>query len=56
MDLRGYGESDKPQRVSDYELLTLVNDIKEVVEALGKVSSGIAIVPAFCYILYAVYI
>ena len=34
--MRGYGESDKPKRVADYELTVLVNDIKELVEALGN--------------------
>lgn len=35
IDLRGYGQSDKPVGKSNYELSILVNDIKEIVEELG---------------------
>ena len=35
MDMRGYGDSDKPAAQEDYEMPRLVNDIKEIIEALG---------------------
>ena len=35
LDLRGYGESDKPGRVEDYRLDTLVEDVHQLIPALG---------------------
>lgn len=35
MDMRGYGDSDKPGALEDYKMPRLVNDIKEIIEALG---------------------
>jgi hypothetical protein len=36
VDMRGYGDSDKPAALEDYKMPRLVNDIKEIIEALGK--------------------
>jgi pimeloyl-ACP methyl ester carboxylesterase len=33
--MRGYGDSDKPAGLEDYKMSHLVNDIKEIIEALG---------------------
>ena len=33
--MRGYGDSDKPGTLEDYKMPCLVNDIKEIIEALG---------------------
>jgi hypothetical protein len=33
--MRGYGDSDKPGAVEDYKMSGLVNDVKEIIEALG---------------------
>ncbi|PNF35311.1 Epoxide hydrolase 4 [Cryptotermes secundus] len=35
VDMRGYGDSDKPAALEDYKMAHLVNDIKEIIEALG---------------------
>ncbi|MCZ7586792.1 MAG: alpha/beta hydrolase [Deltaproteobacteria bacterium] len=35
VDLRGYNESDRPSRVADYRLRTLVDDIDGFLDALG---------------------
>jgi pimeloyl-ACP methyl ester carboxylesterase len=35
-DLRGYGESDKPPRVEDYDIVQLTADAAGLVEALGE--------------------
>jgi pimeloyl-ACP methyl ester carboxylesterase len=35
VDMRGYGDSDKPAALEDYKMPRLVNDIKEIIEALG---------------------
>jgi len=35
IDMRGYNKSDKPKDVSSYHIHHLVNDVREVVEALG---------------------
>ncbi|XP_048579287.1 epoxide hydrolase 4 [Nematostella vectensis] len=35
VDLRGYGESAKPEGVSQYATKLLIKDVKEIVEALG---------------------
>jgi pimeloyl-ACP methyl ester carboxylesterase len=34
--MRGYGDSDKPGALEDYKMAHLVNDVKEIIEALGK--------------------
>lgn len=34
--MRGYGESDKPRRISDYQIDKLVEDVKELVLFLGR--------------------
>lgn len=34
--MRGYGDSDKPKNISDYQIENLSNDIKEFVAALGR--------------------
>ena len=36
MDMRGYCESDKPEKVSDYSMDKLIGDIKGMIEHLGK--------------------
>jgi pimeloyl-ACP methyl ester carboxylesterase len=36
IDMRGYGDSEKPKKISDYDLPILEKDIVEVVRALGK--------------------
>ncbi|KAI1288404.1 Epoxide hydrolase 4 [Halotydeus destructor] len=36
MDMRGYGESDKPASVDDYHWTKLVDDVKQVVDVLGN--------------------
>ncbi|KAK3925490.1 Epoxide hydrolase 4 [Frankliniella fusca] len=36
IDMRGYGDSDKPPNVSDYKFENMVDDIKEIVRALDK--------------------
>lgn len=36
IDMRGYGDSDKPSRVSDYDTDLLIDDIKGIVTALGE--------------------
>ncbi|XP_073259117.1 epoxide hydrolase 4-like [Porites lutea] len=38
VDLRGYGESDSPKGREHYKTSLLVNDIKEIIEALGYTS------------------
>ncbi|KAK7089071.1 epoxide hydrolase 1-like [Littorina saxatilis] len=35
IDQRGYGDSDKPTSVSEYSLLALTNDLRQLVTALG---------------------
>jgi pimeloyl-ACP methyl ester carboxylesterase len=35
IDMRGYGDSEKPSGVKHYRMNYLVDDIKQVVEALG---------------------
>ncbi len=36
VDLRGFGDSEKPVGVSQYKIKYLLNDIKNLVEALGR--------------------
>lgn len=38
-DMRGYGGTEKPDRVADYSILHLVGDMVDLVRALGKDSS-----------------
>ncbi len=35
VDMRGYGESDKPSGVVNYTIDKLVDDVRELIEALG---------------------
>lgn len=35
VDLRGYGDSDKPKRVSDYSYREIVEDVKCFIQELG---------------------
>ncbi|KAK3768609.1 hypothetical protein RRG08_015764 [Elysia crispata] len=35
VDLRGYGDSDKPSRITEYKMEKLVKDIKQIITALG---------------------
>jgi pimeloyl-ACP methyl ester carboxylesterase len=35
IDMRGYGDSEKPSGIMNYSMEYLVDDIKQVVEALG---------------------
>ena len=35
MDMRGYGETDKPTGIFNYTMDKLVNDINELIPALG---------------------
>jgi pimeloyl-ACP methyl ester carboxylesterase len=37
--MRGYGDSEKPPGVENYAMDLLVNDVKQVVEALGSYSN-----------------
>ena len=41
MDMRGYGDSDKPAALEDYKMPRLVDDIKEIIEALGMYVAGV---------------
>lgn len=36
VDMRGYGDSEKPKGSQNYKMKVLVNDIKEIIESLGK--------------------
>ena len=36
IDMRGYGDSEKPSGVEHYAIDHLVSDVKQVVEALGS--------------------
>jgi len=36
IDMRGYGDSEKPAGVEHYAMDHLVSDVKQVVEALGS--------------------
>ena len=36
VDMRGYGDSDKPTKAEDYKLDVLVDDTRELIEVLGK--------------------
>ena len=37
VDLRGYGDSDKPSGKGNYTVPKLVNDLKQIVTALGEI-------------------
>lgn len=36
IDQRGYGDSEKPTNLSDYHVDNMVEDIRQLVKALGK--------------------
>uniref|UniRef100_A0A2C9KII3 AB hydrolase-1 domain-containing protein n=1 Tax=Biomphalaria glabrata TaxID=6526 RepID=A0A2C9KII3_BIOGL len=36
VDMRGYGDSDKPKGLENYKMDVLVQDVQELIEALGK--------------------
>ena len=36
VDMRGYGESDRPSEIADYTLNNMVEDIRALVPALGR--------------------
>jgi epoxide hydrolase 4 len=36
IDQRGFGESDKPQKLSDYNVDEMVEDLRQLVRKLGK--------------------
>ena len=36
IDMRGYGDSDKPSHISKYKMEKLVKDVKQIITALGK--------------------
>ena len=38
MDMRGYGESDKPERRHAYVREKLVDDVRQLIQKLGKFS------------------
>ena len=38
IDMRGYGESDKPVGVSEYYIGKLILDVKETIEYFGNMS------------------
>ena len=40
--MRGYGESDKPQGVHNYEIGMLSNDVDELITLLGKINNFLA--------------
>lgn len=41
-DMRGYGQTDAPERVEDYEITQLVEDVAGIVKAFGRDSAHIA--------------
>ena len=41
-DMRGYGLSDAPPRVHDYEVMSLVEDVAEIIKAFGRTSAHVA--------------
>lgn len=38
LDMRGYGDSDKPQKLENYALDNLIEDTPAVIKALGECS------------------
>lgn len=51
MDMRGYGDSDKPGALEDYKMPRLVNDIKEIIEALGTYIACVRTAAGTVYLL-----
>lgn len=43
MDMRGYGESDKPHGIGSYSYDKLLKDIKDLIEFLGKLDKSVTI-------------
>lgn len=43
VDMRGYGDSDKPGALEDYKMPHLVNDVKEIIEALGRYTDPVRV-------------
>ena len=41
LDMRGYGESDKPRGISQYTQDELAEDIRQLIEGLGKLNIGV---------------
>ena len=39
IDMRGYGDSDKPSGVAAYRTSKMIADIKQLIPALGKILS-----------------
>jgi pimeloyl-ACP methyl ester carboxylesterase len=37
MDMRGFGDSDKPKKMSAYEMGNLTADVMNVIEGLGEI-------------------
>lgn len=42
VDLRGYGDSDKPSGISQYKMDKLIKDVKQIITALGMFFSIVA--------------
>jgi hypothetical protein len=42
MDMRGYGDSDKPLEKSSYVMKNFISDIKELISALGQFREKVA--------------
>lgn len=36
VDMRGYGDSEKPEKVEDYKIELLIEDIRDLVRQLGN--------------------
>lgn len=53
VDMRGYGDSDKPGGLEDYKMPCLVNDIKEIIEALGTDTTCVRFRATSFYLLQA---
>ena len=51
VDMRGYGDSDKPGGLEDYKMSCLVNDIKEIIEALGTNTTCVRVRDKNIYLL-----
>ena len=49
IDQRGYNESDKPSKVSDYHINKMVGDIRQLVKQLGK---KFLIIKCVCFLDY----
>ena len=46
VDLRGYNESDKPSGFKNYFIQHIIQDIKELIPALGKIIKRVYLVAA----------